>query len=517
MTTRTAVLFGAGASADAGLPLTYELAERVISRANGPRFLGRRDSWVRALNFAYGSMVEYQSKDGGNPLGAVNIERLISALRLLRNAQDHEVAPFVLSWKAGALGFGGTNIDGSLGSTAITALNKQRGGRGFFAEQEFADAIGHIARAATTPHGSKAFDEAEEHILGLLTELLDDLKSVDYLNPLANLARTQTGGLDVLTLNYDLSVETMAAQADQAIYRGVESWRSGQSITFPAKDGVLNLIKLHGSLDWQLKRNFGPFEQSSIEVTPVIKHDVAHPFSPLPNPWIVVGDRDKLATDGPTLALLRAADEALERATNLVVAGYSFGDHHINSLLQSWLVSKPERTITVLDLHWLAPDDFRRDLITKLGADGRTQRNSRVVPLSGKVADKLEEALWARPAPVPSPYIQNVSSQVVDGVRRTQIRLIGPDLLKCSISVYEERPMYGGELHLSPVSTYSDFNSAANPPQSQFQQAEASYDRWVMGTNVTIYTADAESAVREVRVSASRPDARSTMSFSLSV
>lgn len=81
---RITLLLGAGASVDAGLPLTVQLAERVLHEANSDS--GR--NWVRALNFVYGSMVGYQSEDGSNPLQAVNIERLISAIRLLSRSQE---------------------------------------------------------------------------------------------------------------------------------------------------------------------------------------------------------------------------------------------------------------------------------------------------------------------------------------------------------------------------------------------------------------------------------------------
>lgn len=52
-----------------------------------------------------------------------------------------------------------------------------------------------------------------------------------------------------------------------------------------------------------------------------------------------LGDREKLATHGPTLALNFAACEALARATHLAVIGYSFGDAHINAIIRDWLAA----------------------------------------------------------------------------------------------------------------------------------------------------------------------------------
>lgn len=93
MVRRTIVLLGAGASRDAGLPLTSQLAEMLVARFNrqSPRL-----PFVQALNFVYSAMIGHQGEDGSDPLRAVNIETLISAVRLLQQRESHEVAPFRL-------------------------------------------------------------------------------------------------------------------------------------------------------------------------------------------------------------------------------------------------------------------------------------------------------------------------------------------------------------------------------------------------------------------------------------
>lgn len=93
---RTAVLLGAGASFDAGLPLTKEFADKLVATLEAD--FHRLHPLVRAIYFVYGAMVGYQSRRGGSPREAVNVETMISALRLLRQRDVHEVAPFVNSW-----------------------------------------------------------------------------------------------------------------------------------------------------------------------------------------------------------------------------------------------------------------------------------------------------------------------------------------------------------------------------------------------------------------------------------
>lgn len=69
MEERVAVLLGAGASADAGLPLTTALAEMIVRDVNASARLagGALPNSVRALNFVYGSTVGYQAEDGSDP------------------------------------------------------------------------------------------------------------------------------------------------------------------------------------------------------------------------------------------------------------------------------------------------------------------------------------------------------------------------------------------------------------------------------------------------------------------
>lgn len=79
------------------VPLTADLTEQVLATVNASS--DGRESWVKALNFAHAAMFSYAARDGSNPIGTVNIERLISALRLMRSREDHEAAPFVSSWR----------------------------------------------------------------------------------------------------------------------------------------------------------------------------------------------------------------------------------------------------------------------------------------------------------------------------------------------------------------------------------------------------------------------------------
>ncbi|MFC4242961.1 SIR2 family protein [Gryllotalpicola reticulitermitis] len=409
---RVAVLLGAGASADAGIPLTSELAEKVVGAANAEA--GVAQPWVRALNFVYGAMVGYQAEAGGNPLGAVNIERLISAVRLLQARDTHEAAPFVAAWKDGAFAFGSTPYDALIDRRVTAAISNSHLRVGNHA---LIEAISAVARRAVHPDSAPIFRQVERHVLQGIRTALCAPSRVDYLEPLLQLAREQDGGLDVVTLNYDLLVETLAADADDvSVDTGIARWRPGQRLTFDPAPGKVNLLKLHGSLSWA--NDHSESSEWSVnapvirEVPDGVQSDGSGSSSREQKlPWIVVGDREKLSTDGPTLALLRAAEDVLDRASHLVIVGYSFGDRHINSMIRDWMLASESRTMTVLDLYWPdrkgVPDarsEFLEQYLERVG--GRQQkRTPRILPLRGTARDRLAAALSAVPEPDPEPYV----------------------------------------------------------------------------------------------------------------
>ncbi|HWM34195.1 MAG TPA: hypothetical protein VNR36_08170 [Pseudolysinimonas sp.] len=361
MSQRTVVLLGAGASFDAGLPLTSQLAERIVARFNAQRPPVRG---VQELNFVYSAMIGHQGEDGSDPLRAVNIETLVSAVRLLQARESHEVAPFVSSWKPGALGFAPERAPMRHHGRALRDAVERSITDEHFGGDSLAEVIADIAMEANEPPDASAYKELEVALLQAIREELQSIDTIDYLQPLADLATSQSGGLDIVTLNYDLAIEKMAAEMGVRVDRGMDRWRAGFELTFMPTDGVINLIKLHGSVDWELVGG----RPSAVQppgirvVEPEPERDELDPNAPprrTPGlPWIVVGDREKLATDGPTLDLLNAATEALRRADSLVVVGYSFADAHVNAAVRNWLAASEDRTMTVIDPAWPAFDSL---------------------------------------------------------------------------------------------------------------------------------------------------------------
>ncbi|WP_237232663.1 SIR2 family protein [Rothia nasisuis] len=418
---RIAVLFGAGASVDAGLHQTQKLAQMVLERANQSRThaSGLPAAWVQSLNFIYGSMVDFESREGGNPLKAVDFERLVSAIRLLQNPDNHESAPFIMSWKPGSAGFSSStrpdtsshSFERAFNSAIAGSISNNRHGTSEL-YQEVRNLIGF------RPELRKSFEEAEYNVFDLVKNILNELKDTQYLRPLAKLAEIQEEGLDILTLNYDLAVESMAEQLEVNVNYGFDEWRPGTQLKWNHTPGNINLIKMHGSLNWHetSQRYFLPHVTAETNLAPVSGR-----------PWIVLGDKEKLSTKGPTLDLLRAGEEALERADHLVVAGYSFADEHINNLIFAWLEGDKSRSIAVIDPGfpmyanaWGKEKSARNYLMEAYSLRLKVIRQG--------TACALESALNLSSITVPQQWF-SVEEEETDGDQRSvKLTLLGPPL-----------------------------------------------------------------------------------------
>ena len=306
-----------------------------------------------------------------------------------------------------------------------------------------------IREVTHTGPAPEVFQDAEaEVLLGIRSEL-SNIKTTAYLSPLADLARTQRGGLDVVTLNYDLAIESMASAQGIPVDRGVEKWVPGTPLAFDRTDGAINLIKVHGSLDWFLDdaRDGGWLSRPRVHVENGTKTRKL--------PWIVVGDREKLATSGPTLALLNSAEVALARAQRLIVVGYSFGDAHINTMVRDWLNVDEQRTLTVIDPGWVpAPrrawgvteDPTIQQALAIMAAQPNSIGTPRVKVLVKGAADALPEAILT-----PHELLPRARLFIVACGERRQIRFrvtnLGVDLFDVSVIAFAKKP----DFHVLPL------------------------------------------------------------------
>lgn len=384
------MILGAGASFDAGLPLTHQFAGQLIDLLEADH--DPRHPLVRAMYFVYGAMVGYYSRRGNDPREAVNVETLISALRLLQSRDEHEVAPFVVSWNDWHDQLS-TPAYSEFASGLESAVNDIVGDE-YSRGHRLEELIRQIAHdVVSSPGDTSLYRDLEDAISVGVRRILLAHGPVDYLRPLLDAAAGQPGGMDVATLNYDLTVEHAGDLFNVAVDPGPADPRLGVAPAF-AINAAVRLHKLHGSIDLREEYTHADETRRMRTVRDTSSEDFA--------PRIVIGDRDKLGSGGATLSLLAEFARALEDADRLVTVGYSFRDDHINNLIYDWLDGDTSRTLTVLNPSWphtSGPWDPRQDLTRKLSE----APSPRIAVVRTGTRDGLAHAMSLRPTVQPDP------------------------------------------------------------------------------------------------------------------
>lgn len=294
---KTLVLLGAGASAPS-LPVSRELTELVVESMNErlddhPGYLKR--AWVMARE---------------QLLGTSNIEEFYSSLADVEHQDDDTTRHWVKEWVPlpEVLPADGDSVSG-------------RQAFGFLA---------HMVQNSVMT------------ILAEKTELADKT----YLHPLV------TADLrGVVTLNYDLMVEKAAVEAKRPYTTGAEEWDGGiRWFADDLGDGVLPLLKLHGSLNWRETRVVigSPLPIVGFEEVGGNGLGAGKLLARLDEPAIF-GLSGKMSPYDPYPALRGEFDRMLEDVEVLVVVGFSFWDAHITAPIRRWLALDPRRRIIIVD------------------------------------------------------------------------------------------------------------------------------------------------------------------------
>jgi hypothetical protein len=335
---KTVVLLGAGASVDAKVPASTSMTEAISQQILSPKnqFMGI----THALNYAVGALIAHKSALGGNPYDGIDVEQLFSAVQMLSDKSGLEIAPFV-EW-----------------SPTLRSVSPAKRLPAYF-DSNFADLIkGKNSRRPSalmqdlvrsmldTDESEFVFNRLESEMLSALTELLRvDLADLDYLSPLLPITEDL---IQIATLNYDRSIETLAASKGLSVDTGIGGWRGGYDWAWDTSAQV-RLLKLHGSIDWTLTSatGVGGMTQSAITTNDLDGSSVSG------RPGVVFGARGKIRAEGPFLAMLQAFDQMLSEADRLVIVGYSFRDEHINVSLSRWINSAPNRAMTIVDPNFI--------------------------------------------------------------------------------------------------------------------------------------------------------------------
>ena len=211
-------------------------------------------------------------------------------------------------------------------------------------EKEFKKAVD-----AAQPQSARGdvFERMKSEMLRELIEIvwLEDEADVQYLRPLVCTAADNNQA--IVTLNYDNTIELAADSTGKKYYRGLEDTPLVET-GFDFQNEGLQLIKLHGSVDWKSKtsrKGQRAFRTGEVEeVDPeVFRRRMGY------EPAVIFGGENKLTAEGPFLNLLRAYEDALKRSDHLTVVGYSFRDPHVNAYIRRWIVGSGQRRIRIID------------------------------------------------------------------------------------------------------------------------------------------------------------------------
>src|ERR1700733_6513109 len=290
-------LLGAGASAEAGIPVSGEMINLVEKSLKPGPEQGLYHHVKSAIYFSAGLKGRF-----GNAV-PFNIETLVNTLYELERNEEHPLYPFIAAWSSRFVALAGPDF-------------------------------GEVRRF-------------RQRILADLKKWMcpEDSAQADYYRGLIALQRDLNYPLHVFSLNYDLCVESLNSsefrvETGFANYGPSHPWDWERFVDMETSNNIaphLVLYKLHGSINWKRSPETKDlFCVQQIESVDAEKMEV------------IFGREFKLEAADPYLFFAyKFRDLSLE--TKLIVAlGYGFGDGHINKMLTQSLRNDPERRLLVI-------------------------------------------------------------------------------------------------------------------------------------------------------------------------
>lgn len=327
----TLALLGAGASYEAGLPLSDGLARAALKEADLADEPVSVEAFRRICRIIAGAIIYRHTQNGRDPTAIrVNVEDIAEGLAFLDSSKY---------WKFGDL-FG--NLHPAVRS--VEDWYRRKADRSGLAKQilKVIESTGKERDHAATMlawailERDLFFPSFLQQSLAWLLELcfaeLEQRKGDgSYLDPLTRSTSVST----IATLNFDTLVEESFDRVGRPYDVGVLTWRQGHLHFDPSS---VPLLKLHGSINWSLESDdpdgiWSPREGPA----KVTQSRPGFGFFADKKPCVLFGTPAKLKANGPYLDLFRAFENGLEMVQQVAIIGYSFSDSHINDALQSWL------------------------------------------------------------------------------------------------------------------------------------------------------------------------------------
>jgi hypothetical protein len=282
------LLLGAGASAEAGIPPSGRMIDKIEELLNNDpewrQFLDLYNHIKSAIHYAAGL------KGLFNDRVDYNIETLVNTLYELERNEEHPLYPFIASWNS------------RLMSLADKDFSKVSAFRRLILKQ---------LKTWVSP---------------------DDTSLADYYKGLVAIQRGLTFPLRIFSLNYDLCVERLNSNEFrvESGFPGIGpkfpwDWERFEDTNAGPTPPEIYLYKLHGSINWKRNaaRNLFCLEQTE---------------SIAPEKMELIFGRDfKLEAADPYLFYTYEFRKYSLETKVIACIGYGFGDQHINKILEQAL------------------------------------------------------------------------------------------------------------------------------------------------------------------------------------
>lgn len=339
---RLALLVGAGLNVDAGLPTSVGLArklrtalsELVSGKNKGAAASEREDAeaFLALYNFLDGGVRFHEGIHNRNPDQPVNIEQVAVAAIELQARANSPVAVYSAGW-----------------NRRLEQLEAAK-------------------PALLSSFVDFTYSRLEEWLTA------PEAKNASYLRGLRELVFDDRG-LDIFTLNYDSCIETALQTASLKFCNGFNQAGVWSPETLSAECSV-RLCKLHGSLDWVDDEIYG------VCSTKYPRHENSDTMvGDSTRPLLIFGTAHKLSPREPFLSLAYHFSQRVLRTKVLSIVGYSFGDEHVNQIIEQGLKKNPALRLVVG-----APNVEETVRSIRF-----LDRNPRVIPVRGGAKELLND------------------------------------------------------------------------------------------------------------------------------
>jgi len=332
-------LLGAGASADAGIPISAKMINEI------EKLMKRDADWKRFTDLYHHvkSSIYYSSGLRGTFGDGVpyNIETMVNSLYELERNEEHPLYPFIASW-----------------NSRFSLL----AGAGFENVKTFRLLILRVLKDWMCP---------------------EDASLASYFQGFVRVQNDLNYPLRIFTLNYDTCVdgldrERFRVESGFAGYGTQNVWdfeRFEPGDASALQPPQIYLYKIHGSINWKRDAAKNLYR---VEQVQRVESD---------NMEIIFGRDFKLEAADPYLFYAYEFRRYCLLSKLIVSIGYSFGDAHINKMIGQALRADSERSLMVVTR--CKKKDFQKkksDISKLLGAD-----KNQIVPQAGSAKEFLED------------------------------------------------------------------------------------------------------------------------------